>query len=138
MKKLLPWILGTVLGILIAVALMGILALDHLDKRRSEDPAYRLVAVSWGKTMSQSDCWPYQVQVISSAPDINGTVEISGRVCIGSSDYFHSMGTLGYATNMGDATKKFGSIVWLDDRITIGGAEGIKACLMRRDLEKGR
>jgi len=138
MNKLLPWILGTILGILVAVAFIGILALNRLDNQRSEDPTYRLVAVSWGHSMKQSDTWPYQVQVLSTRADVNGTVEISGRVCIGRSNYYHSMGTLGTATSMGEATKKYGSIVWLDDRITIGGSEGVKASLLRSTLEKHR
>jgi len=138
MKKLLPWFLGMILGILVAMTFIGILALNRLDNQRIDDPTYRLVAVSWGHSMNQSDNWLYQVQVLSTLPDVNGTVEISGRVCIGGGDYWHNMGTVGTATNMGEATKKYGSITWLDDRITIGGSEGVKASLLRSALEKHR
>jgi len=138
MKKLLPWILGMILGIIVTVAFLGILAINRLDEVRSEDPAYRLVAVSWGHSMKSSENWLYQVQVVSSPPDANGVMEISGRVCIGRSNHYHTMGYLGTATTMGEAMNKYGSIIWHEDRITIGGAEGEKASLLRSKIEKGR
>jgi hypothetical protein len=137
MKKFLPWLLGAFVGALLATSILGILALMNLDRPKA-DPAYRLVAVSWGDYVKQDYRWPYQVQVIASKPDMDGVVNVTARVCIRGSDHFRNMGFLGTAANMGEASRRFGSISWLEDRVTVGGDDGLKASLLRAKLDKHR
>jgi hypothetical protein len=137
MKKYLPWLLGALVGALLATSTLGVLALLNLDRPRA-DPAYRLVAVSWGTPAKQDHPWIYQVQVLASEPDMDGAVNVTARVCVGGSDHFHNMGFLGTAVNMGEASRQFGSIHWLEDRITIGGESGEQATLVRAELSKHR
>ena len=80
MKKLIPWI-G---GLLIGLVLSGIVVL-----LRSEflDPAYELVAVSWGTPTSSPDLWLYQIQVVAGDENKDGILEVSAKGCIGASSY---------------------------------------------------
>jgi hypothetical protein len=137
MRKFLPWILGALLGIILSGAIAGIFFLRAIFRPQA-DPQYELVAISWGKPMNQDSFWIYQVQVIATDSDHDGIFDVSARTCIGASNYFQDMGTLGTAADMGDATRRFGTIHWLTDRITVSGEDGVKATLMRDQLEKHR
>ena len=102
------------------------------------DPAYELVAVSWGTPSSSPDLWLYQIQVLAKDENKDGILEISAKGCIGSSSYYHKFGSLGTASDMGQAVREFGEITWKNDTVTIGGIRGIKASVERSQLEKHR
>lgn len=136
MKKLFPWIAGFLIGVLLSVVIMG-LAMIVASFRATKDAAYDLVAVSWGAPMKQENPWIYQVQVIGDGHLPYGPTKVSARICIGDGNRFYRIGDLGTARDMGDAMRKFGHIEWLPDRITIGGEDGVKATLMRSDLDSG-
>jgi hypothetical protein len=97
-----------------------------------------MVAVSWGNHTNNANLWIYQVQVAATDSAKKGSLDVSGRVCIGGGNYFHDLGTIGTASDMGDAVRRFGVIRWLPDRVTIGGAEGVKSTLLRTELQKHR
>lgn len=134
MRKL-PFIFGALAGIVLCVAVAGVLALRAAFDSR--DPRYEIVAVSWGNHTDNDQLWIYQVQV-SAADSAKSGFDVSARVCLGDGNYFHDMGPIGTASDMGDATKRFGVINWLPDRVTIGGADGVKATLQRNELQRHR
>ena len=131
MKKLIPWIGGLLIGLILS----GIVVL-----LRSEflDPAYELVAVSWGTPTSSPNLWLYQIQVVAEDENKDGILEVSAKGCIGASSYYHDFGPLGTATDMGQAVREFGAITWGDDTVTIGGTSGVRASVKRSQLEKHR
>ena len=137
MKKLTPWIGGAIIGMLISGVIAGILLVASIFDDQP-DPAYEMVATSWGTRVDSPDHWRYQIQVIAQDYDQDGVLEVTGRGCIGSSSYYHDFGSLGTATNMGEAVQKFGDIIWEDDRVTIGGSGGVVASVKRAQLEKHR
>lgn len=137
MRKL-PFIFGALAGIVLCSVGAAGLALRSafLD---STDPRYEMVAVSWGNHTNNAKLWIYQVQVSAAGSVRKGSFDVSARVCLGGGgNYFHDIGTIGTASDMGDATKRFGVITWLPDSITIGGADGVKATLQRSELQKHR
>jgi len=137
MRKVFPWLLGALLGVTLSALVVGILFLRAVVTSQS-DPTYELVAVSWGGRMNQDFPWIYQVQVIAADSDQDGDLDVSARICIGGGNYYQDMGGIGTVANMRDAARRYGTIKWLDDRITVGGEDGIKATLMRDQLEKHR
>lgn len=102
------------------------------------DPCFNVVAVSWGISKHNNIRSIYQVQVAASDPKNQGFLDVSARVCIGGGNYFHDLGTIGTAADMDDAVKRFGTIDWQLDRLTIGGTDGVKTTLLRSELEKHR
>jgi hypothetical protein len=109
-----------------------------LNSISGKDPHSDLVAVSWGDHSTSVSPGHYQVQVSAQGTAPSNRLEVSAKVCIGGLNHWHEIGVLGTATDMGDATKRFGTIDWQPDRVTIGGTEGIKATLMRNELERHR
>lgn len=136
MRKL-PFISGLIVGILFSLVVAGILMLCSVFTSDS-DPCYNVVAVSWGSNTHNSVRSIYQVQVAASDPKNQGFLDVTARVCIGGGNYFHDLGTIGIASDMDDAVKRFGTIDWQTDRLTIGGTDGIKATLLRNELQKHR
>ena len=135
MRKL-PFIFGALAGIILCgVVAVGLALRSAFD---STDPSYEIVAVSWGHHTNNADLWIYQVQVSATGSATKRSLDVSARVCLGNGNHFHNIGTIGTASDMGDATKRFGLITWLPDSITIGGAEGVKATLQRSKLQKHR
>lgn len=126
------FIQGVAFGVGLSCVVAVVLAL------RSADPRYELVAVSWGNRTGSDDLWIYQVQVAARKEKKKGVLKVSARVCIGGSSYFHDLGLIGTASDMGDAAKRFGVIRWLPDKVTIGGEEIVEATLLRKDLERHR
>ncbi len=137
LKKFMPWIGGMGIGVVASVALGGIL-LIFAFREDDADPAFELIAVSWGTPMDSTNLWIYQVQVTAVDPGQNGVLDVSARGCIGGSSYFHDFGLLGTAKDKGEAVRKYGEIVWESDRVTIGGEDGIKAAVRRQQLERHR
>jgi hypothetical protein len=139
LKKLLPWFGGMLIGLLLSALLVGIYVLRSISDAFFDiqpDPAYELVAVSWGTRMETTNLWLYQIQVIANDQNKDGILEVSAKGCIGSSSYFHDFGPLGTATSMGEAVEMFGTIKWETDEVTIGGANGVKASVKRSQLER--
>gem|GEM_PF-2470372 len=135
MRKL-PFIFGALAGIILCgVVAVGLALRSAFD---STDPRYEIVAVSWGNHTNNAELWIYQVQVSATGSSTKRSLDVSARVCLGDGNYFHDIGTIGTASDMGDATKRFGLITWLPDSITIGGADGVKATLQRSELQKHR
>ena len=129
------------IGILLSAMLVGIYVLRSISDAFFDiqpDPAYELVAVSWGTRMESTNLWYYQIQVIANDQNKDDVLEVSARGCIGSSSYFHDFGPLGTATNMGEAVQMFGTIKWEVEDVTIGGEGGVKASVKRSQLEKHR
>ena len=137
MKSVVPWLFGFLIGMILCAVIAGILILRSALGPR-DDPEFRLVAVSWGSPMNQTQPWVYQAQVTANNSMNHGVYEITARVCIGSSSYFQDLGVLGTAKDMGEAVRIYGQIVWLPDRVTVGGENGIKATLLRSELQKHR
>ena len=137
MKKLLPWIGGLLIGLFLSGLIGGVLLLRSVFADQA-DPAYELVATSWGTPVGSPNLWIYQIQVVAQDNNKDGILEVSGKGCIGSSSYFHDFGSLGPAADMGEAVRKFGDIRWESDNVTIGGTGGVVASVMRSQLEKHR
>jgi hypothetical protein len=125
-------ILGIVLGVALSCVVAAGLAL------RSDDPRYEMVAVSWGNHTNYDELWIYQVQVAARKAGEKEVLNVSARVCIGGGDYFHDLGFMGTASDMGDAAKRFGVIRWFPDKVTIGGADTVEATLLRGELQRHR
>lgn len=125
-------LLGILLGVGLSCVVAAVLAL------RSADPRYELVAVSWGNHTENEELWIYQVQVAGRKEGKKGVLNVSARVCIGGGNYFHDLGLIGTASDMGDAAKRFGVIRWFPDKVTIGGEDLVEATLLRRDLQRHR
>lgn len=141
MKKLLPWIGGILIGVVLSCLVGGILLFVSFFDSIAEDqpdPVYELVATSWGTPVGSPDLWIYQVQVMTRDQDKDGVLEVTAKACIGSSSYYHDFGTLGTAADMGEAVRRFGQINWESDTVTIGGSSGTVASVKRSQLEKYR
>ena len=123
-------------GFLAGVLLCGVVALGFA--LNSTDPRDELVAVSWGSHTNNAQLWIYQVQVSAKESAKKGELDVSARVCIGGGSYFHDLGTIGTASNMGDAFNRFGVINWFPDSLAIGGSDGVKATLERTALQRHR
>ena len=136
MRKL-PFIFGLIVGMVFSCSIAGVLVLRSAFARDS-DPRYDLVAVSWGSHTDNHSLWIYQVQVAASDSAEKGSLDVSARVCIGGGNYFHDLGIIGTASDMGDAAMRFGVISWQPDSLTIGGTDGVKATLPRSELPKHR
>jgi hypothetical protein len=137
MKRFIPWIGGLLIGLVLSGIVAGSLLLRSAFGNQA-DPAYELVAVSWGTPGSSPDAWIYQIQVIATDDNKDGILDVSAKGCIGSSSYCHDFGRLGTASDMGQAVREFGAITWGEDAVSIGGTSGIKASVKRSQLEKHR
>jgi hypothetical protein len=133
-KKIAPWFAGCLIGGVVAAVLTIVGIMGFMAFKTVEDEKFDLVAVSWGAPMNQDDPWVYQVQVIGDGQPYR-PMKVSARVCIGGSFRWLPLGDLGTAKNMGEAQRKFGTITWLSDQVTIGGEDGIKATLLRSKLD---
>jgi hypothetical protein len=136
MRKL-PFICGLIVGVVFSCVVAGVLMLRAAFTHDS-DPRYDLVAVSWGSHTNNDSLRIYQVQVAASDPTKKGSLVVSARICIGGGNYFHDLGPIGTASDMGDAAKRFGVISWQPDNLTIGGTDGVKTTLLRSELQKHR
>ena len=99
---------------------------------------HEVVAVSWGTPVSSPDQWIYQVQILTKRATDNGALEVRAHCCIGSDSYIRDFGVLGTATNMGEAVRKYGTVTWEADTLTIGGGGTSVFSIARQTLEQHR
>ncbi len=137
MKKRAPLLYGLLIGVLIGIGFSCAVAawLAVQSALTASDPRYDLVAVSWGGHTNSESLLIYQAQVEAKPSTKKGSFDILARVCIGGGNYFHDLGNIGTASDMGDAIERFGVITWLPDKLTVGGTDGVKATLMRSELQ---
>lgn len=140
MKKLIPWLLGIVIGIMLscAVGFMLLVAGAFVASDAILDNGYSIVAVSWEAPSGHSTPLIYQARVTTSDGNRDGVLDVRSTVYIGSGIYEHDMGVIGTATNQADAVRRFGKIVWTDKELQITGIDGVQATLSRRSLESHR
>lgn len=136
MKKIIPWCGGTLLGVMLILTSFAIHDLSS-QELVVEDPAYSLIAISWGGRRATPESKIYQIQVIASDENEDGLIEVSARSCR-QGVFFRDIGAIGVADDMSQAIREFGDIVWHDEVITVGGASGVKGTFNRNRIERGR
>ena len=140
MKKLIPWLLGLVIGMILsgAIGLILLVAGAFVAPDKILDNGYSIIAVSWGSPRGQTNPLIYQARVSVSDGDGDGVLDVRSIVYIGSGMYQHDMGVIGKATSYDDAVQRFGKISWTDSELLIAGTDGIKERLSRSSLESHR
>jgi len=140
MKKLLPWILGMLIGMTISaivgviLLLVGVFAVGD----KIMDNGYSTVAISWAAPRGQDRPLIYQARVTANDENGDGSLEVRCTVFIGSGIYEHDMGLIGNAANLEDAVRRYGKITWTPEDLNIGGDGGVVATLSRASLESHR
>jgi len=144
MKKLLPWLVGILVGVLLTVATAFLLLkvnyfkLDvPIDNLVKSDPTYDMVAISWGGPVRNETSKVFQIQVVTSDKDKDGIFEVSAVACR-QGVFFYRIGQLGVAKDMEEAIKEFGEIKWHEDTVTVGGTSGVKGTFERKCIERYR
>jgi hypothetical protein len=84
---------------------------------------------------AQHDRRLYHVQVAVGYPSEKGIRDVTARVYNRGNTACHDLGKIGTATAPGDATRRFGQITWLANGLTIGGTDGVKTTLFRKEFE---
>ena len=140
MKKLIPWLVGIFIGMILsgAVGLVLIVAGAFVASDKLLDNGYSIIAVSWGAPQGQTQPLIYQARVSVDGDDGNGQLEVRAVVYIGSGMYQHDIGLIGTATSYEDALKRFGEITWTETELQIGGSDGVQGRLSRSALESHR
>lgn len=140
MKKLLPWLLGMLIGMMVsgAVGLVLLVAGAFVASDKILDNGYSIVAVSWGAPRGQTKPLIYQARVSASDDDGDGVLEVRTVVYIGSGIYQHDMGLIGTATSREEAIERFGQVTWTESELQVGGRDGVQGRLSRSTLESHR
>jgi len=139
MKKLLPWFLGMLIGVILS-AIFGIILLAAGAFVASDsllDNGYDTLAVSWSAPRGKTRPMIYQARVTTDS-NSNGTRTVRAAVYTGSGLYLRDLGVIGKATSHEDAIRRFGEITWTDTELRIGGKDGVQATLARATLEQHR
>jgi hypothetical protein len=139
MKKLLPWFLGMLIGVILSVV-FGVILLAAGAFVASDsllDNGYDTLAVSWSAPRGNPRPMIYQARVTAD-PNSNGTRTVRAAVYIGSGLYSHDLGVIGSATSHEEAIRRFGEITWTDTELRIGGTDGVQATLALATLEQHR
>lgn len=140
MKKIIPWLLGIVIGMVISsgIGLLLLVAGVFVATDKILDNGYRIVAVSWGSPRGRATPLIYQARVSVGDGDGEGVRDVRSVVYIGSGMYEHDMGVIGRATSYEDAIQRFGKISWTDSELLIAGTDGVQGRLSRSSLESHR
>lgn len=139
MKKLLPWLLGMFIGVVLS-AIFGLILLAAGAFVASDSwlgNGYGTLAVSWGAPRGQTRPMIYQARVTADSNG-DGTRTVRAAVYIGGGLYSHDLAVIGKATSHEEAIRRFGTITWTDTELRIGGADGVQATLARATLEQHR
>ena len=140
MKKVVPWLLGIVIGVILSasIGLILLVAGAFVASDKILDNGYNVIAVSWGSPRGQTTPLIYQARVSVSDRDGDGLLDVRSIVYIGSGMYQHDMGIIGRAKSYEDAVQRFGQLSWTDSELLIAGTEGIQGRLSRTSLESHR
>jgi hypothetical protein len=136
MKQLGSWIGGFLIGVFISLAWYVLQQLR--STLREDDPSQDIVSVSWGTPRGNTNLWVYQIRVLARDSNSDGLLEVSAHCGIGSSTYRRDFGSLGNATDIGDAVRKYGTVTWGEEALTIGGDGGPAFTIDRSTLEQHR
>ena len=136
MRKILPWIGGAVIGAILCLVGLIIDDLSSIEPVK-RDPTYDMVATSWGGPMSRPESRIYQIQVVTADENDDGTLEVSAKACR-QGVFFYTIGQIGSASDMAEAIREFGDVVWHEETVTVGGASGIRGTFKRKRIEKHR
>jgi hypothetical protein len=136
MRKILPWIGGAVIGAIFCLVVIFIDGLSSVDIVR-RDPTYDMVATSWGGPMNRPESRIYQMQVVTEDANDDGTLEVSARACR-QGVFFYTIGQIGSASDMAEAIREFGDIVWHEETVTVGGVSGTRGTFKRKRIETHR
>lgn len=139
MKKLLPWFLGMLIGVILS-SVVGIILLAagaYVASDSLLDNGYDTLAVSWSAPRGHTRPMIYQARVTADT-NSNGSRTVRAAVYIGGGLYSHDLGVIGSATSQEEAIRRFGEITWTDTELRIGGTDGVQATLARATLEQHR
>lgn len=140
MKKLLPWLLGMLIGMILSgivgvlLVVIGVFAVGD----KIMDNGYSTVAISWAAPRGQDRPLIYQARVTANDENGDGNLEVRCTVFIGSGIYEHDMGIIGNAANLEDAVRRYGKITWTDTEMQVGGDGGVVEALNTARLESHR
>ncbi len=136
MMRLGPWIGGLLIGAFLTLIWSAVL--EFRSTLLEDGPGRDIVTVSWGTPRGNTNQWIYQIQVVARDTNSDGLLEVSAFCGLDSSIYRRDFGSLGTATDFGDAVRKYGTVTWGEETLTIAGDGGPAFSIDRSKLEQHR